>query len=83
VALDTLIAADMAHINMDRLTIDNDMLIIEALVAGHPLDLPLEMQQLKRNAPLLNALLLGIGIKNPAGALVLLKSRLEEIKDDL
>lgn len=82
-ALDTLIAADMAHINIGRVVIDNDMLLIEALAAGHPLDLPLEAQQVARNAPLLNAILLGIGIKNPAGALVLLKSRIEEIKDDL
>lgn len=73
----------MAYINMGRLTIDNDMLIIEALAAGHPLDLPLEMQQLMRNPPLLNAILLSLGIKNPAGSLVLLKSRVEEIKDDL
>ena len=83
VALDTLIAAEMAYINMGRLTIDKDMLIIEALAAGHPLDLPLEMQQLKRTPPLLNAILLSLGIKNPAGSLVLLKSRVEEIKDDL
>jgi hypothetical protein len=78
-ALDHLLAAHMAHLNMNTLTVDNDMLIVETLAAGQVLELPLEAEQLVRNDPLLSEILLGIGVQNPAGVLALLKPKVEEM----
>lgn len=77
--LDRLITADMAHLNMGVLSVDTDMQIIEALAAGQVLELPLAAEQLERNDPLMHEILAGIGIRNPAGALVLLKPKVEGI----
>ena len=77
--LDKLLAAEMAHLNMDTLSIDDDMRIVEALAAGQVLELPLSMVQLERNDPLMSKILMGIGVRNPAGALSLLKPKVEGI----
>ncbi|MBN7822338.1 hypothetical protein [Bowmanella yangjiangensis] len=77
--LDRLIAANMAHLNMGVLTVDTDMQIVEALAAGQVLELPLAAEQLERNALLIHEILAGIGVDNPAGAMVLLKPKVEEI----
>lgn len=77
--LDRLIAAGMAHINLGVLTVDTDMQIVEALAAGQILELPLATEQLERNASLIHEILAGIDVRNPAGAMVLLKPKVEEI----
>lgn len=77
--LDKLLAAEMAHLNMDTLSIDDDMRIVEALAAGQVLELPLGIEQLERNDPLMGKILMGIGVRNPAGALSLLKPKVEGI----
>lgn len=77
--LDGLIAAEMASLNMGVLTVDTDMQMVEALAAGDALELPLKAEQLARNDPLISEILAGIGLRNPAGALVLLKPKVEEI----
>lgn len=81
--LDNLLAANMAHVNMGTLTIDPDMRIVETLAAGQALGLPLDSEQLVRNDPLLIKILMAIGVQNPAGALTLLKLKIEEVKDDV
>lgn len=81
-ALDHLLAANMAHVNMGTLTINNDMRIVEALAAGPALDLPLDSDRLVRNDPLLSDILMALGVQNPSGALALLKPKIEENKDD-
>lgn len=77
--LDQLLAAEMAHLNMETLSIDEDMRIVEALAAGQVLELPLHGEQLDRNDPLMSKILMGIGVRNPAGALALLKPKVEEV----
>jgi hypothetical protein len=81
--LDNLLSASMAHVNMGTLTIDPDMRIVETLVAGQALNLPLDSEQLVSNDPLLIKILMAIGVQNPAGALTLLKPKIEEVKDDV
>lgn len=81
--LDNLLSASMAHVNMGTLTIDPDMRIVETLVAGHALNLPLDSEQLVSNDPLLIKILMAIGVQNPSGALTLLKPKIEEVKDDV
>lgn len=81
--LDNLLAASMAHINMGTLSIDPDMRILETIVAGQALDLPLDSEELVSNDPLLIKILMAIGVQNPAGALTLLKPKVEEVKDDI
>lgn len=81
--LDNLLAASMAHVNMGTLSIDPDMQILEALTAGQVLGLPLDSEQLVRNDPLLIKILMTIGVQNPAGALTLLKPKIEEVEDDI
>lgn len=73
--LDKLLAAEMAHLNMETLSIDDDMRIVEALAAGQVL----HGEQLDRNDPLMSKILMGIGVRNPAGALALLKPKVEEV----
>lgn len=82
-ALDSLLAAEVAQVNMNTLTINPDMLILETLAAGQALDLPLAPDLLVRNNPLLAEILAAIGVRNPGGALTLLKPTIEEIKDDV
>lgn len=81
-ALDHLLAANMAHVNMGTLTINNDMRLVEALAAGPALELPLNSEGLVRNDPQLSEILMALGVQNPSGALTLLKPRIEENKDD-
>ncbi|WP_122439463.1 hypothetical protein [Pseudomonas viridiflava] len=82
-ALDSLLAAEVAQVNMNTLTINPDMLILETLAAGQAMDLPLAPELLVRNDPLLAEILAAIGVQNPGGALTLLKPKIEEIKDDI
>jgi len=77
--LDKLLAAEMSHINMGTLSIDDDIRIVEALAAGQVLELPLNIEQLERNDPLMRKILMGIGVRNPAGALALLKPKVEGV----
>ncbi|MBH3423561.1 MULTISPECIES: hypothetical protein [Pseudomonas] len=77
--LDKLLAAEMSHINMGTLSIDDDIRIVEALTAGQVLELPLNIEQLERNDPLMRKILMGIGVRNPAGALALLKPKVEGV----
>lgn len=77
--LDKLLAAEMSHINMGTLSIDDDIRIVEALTAGQVLELPLNIEQLERNDPLMRKILMGIGVRNPSGALALLKPKVEGV----
>jgi hypothetical protein len=81
--LENLISASMAHVNIGTLSIDPDMQIVEALVAGRALSLPLDAEEFVRNDPLLIKILMTIGVQNAAGALTLLKPKIEEVKDDI
>lgn len=69
----------MSHINMGTLSIDDDIRIVEALAAGQVLELPLNIEQLERNDPLMRKILMGIGVRNPSGALALLKPKVEGV----
>ena len=64
---------------MGTLSIDDDIRLVEALTAGQVLELPLNIEQLERNDPLMRKILMGIGVRNPAGALALLKPKVEGV----
>jgi hypothetical protein len=65
-------AADMAWVELNLLVISEDIPIVEALVGGDGLSLPLDVATLKGNASLLQEILKRIGLSNPAGAAMLL-----------
>lgn len=77
-ALDKLIASGMAEISFGHLSISDDMLILDVLVKGEPLELPIAFEKLERNSPLLNEILSYLGLKNPSGAQELLKFSIKE-----
>lgn len=71
-ALESLMTADMVWIELNMLVVSEDLPIIEALVEGEALSLPIAVADLKGNLSLLHEILRRIGVCNPVGTIALL-----------
>lgn len=65
-ALETLIASEMAYVNGSYLSVSDDMLIVEKLIAGQALELPIDCEVLKSKRALLDGILSQLGLQNPS-----------------
>lgn len=77
-ALEALIAAKMAWIEVNTLVISEDMAIVQALASAEALNLPLDSSSIKNNPALLHEILAHMGLHNPADALALLSYDIKE-----
>lgn len=71
-ALESLMAAGMVWIELNMLVVSEDLPIIETLVEGEALSLPIAVADLKGNLSLLHEILRRIGVHDPAGTISLL-----------
>jgi len=72
-SLDALFSANMAEVNMDVLSINSDMAIVEEIV-GKPIVLPLPAVDDKVKQKLIRSVTINLGFNNPAGVNTLLKA---------
>lgn len=72
-SLDALFSANMADVNMGVLSINSDMVIVEALI-GKPILLPILVVEDKDKPKLIRSITINLGLNNPAGVETLLKA---------
>lgn len=73
-SLDALFSANMADVNMDVLSINSDMAIVEEII-GNSIEIPIPVVEDKDKPKLIRSITINLGLNNPAGVETLLKAR--------